>query len=71
MLTLRKLLSSYTSTPKPVSVPIEAIPVVPLGANIVRPAPTLIVEIPETCVNPDPFSPSKVFAGIDKVANPT
>ena len=53
------------------SVPIEAIPVVPLGVNMVRPVPTLIVEIPETCVNPDPFSPSKLFAGIDRVANPT
>ena len=71
MLTLIKLLLSYTSTLPPDSAPIEAIPVVPLGANIVRPAPTLIVEIPETCVNPDPFSPSKVFAGTVSVANPT
>ena len=53
------------------SVPIEAMPVVPLGANIVRPVPTLIVEIPETCKKPDPFSPSKVFAGIVRVASPT
>ena len=54
-LTLKKLLLSYTSTPKSVRLPIEAIPVVPLGANIVRPAPTLIVLIPETVKNPDPF----------------
>ena len=70
-LTLKKLLLSYTSTPVCVRLPIEAIPVVPLGANMVRPAPTLIVFIPETVIKPDPFSPSKVFAGIEIVANPT
>ena len=50
---------------------IEAIPVVPLGANILRPRPTLIVEIPVTCVKPLASSPSKLFAGIVRVASPT
>ena len=54
-----------------VILPIDAIPVVPLGANIVRPAPTLIVDIPETYKNPDPLCASKLFAGIVNVANPT
>ena len=42
----RYALSSYMSMFASVILPIDAIPVVPLGANMVRPAPTLIVEIP-------------------------
>ena len=48
-----------------------AIPVVPLGANTVRPAPILMVDIPATCKNPYPSCASKLFAGTVRVANPT
>ena len=69
--TVRYELLSYTSIFASVILPMVAIPVVPLGANIVRPAPILRVDIPDTLRNPDPSCASKLFAGTVRVANPT